>query len=158
MLVGSVAALVALGAAGCGGGGRPAGAGSGSFTLAATRSCLRTAGYGATALANRSLPGSGGNLRVQLAHRTQLLNPAAVRGTVVPDEFVFLVFDRTAAQALATEQKAITLTVKTLNAGGIQVTRSYVRSGVGLRGNVFYYSPSGPLTKQQRTKIESCLR
>ncbi len=137
--------------AGCGG---PAGL----YTLAATRACLDRDGFKAVALTNRSLPGSGGNLRVQLRSVQSPLSPTALRGSVAPNEFVFLVFDKDSGSALATEDRAITLTVRTLEAQGEQLTRAYVRAGVGLSKNVFYYSPSGPLSKTERSKVESCLR
>jgi|SRR5579872_5462777 len=145
-------AVVALATAGCGGGS------SKLYSLSATRSCLTRAGYQAVALANRSLPGAAGNLRVRLATSEPALAPTALRGTVIPNQFVFLVFGNDAASALATENKAITLTIRALNDQGEQLTRAYVRSGVGLNKNVFFYSPSGPLTHSERTRVTTCLR
>jgi hypothetical protein len=119
---------------------------------------MQHAGYEARALANPSLPGSGGNLRVQLRNVEPVLAPTAPRGGVIPNVYVFLVFDRDATSALATENKAIELTVRTIEGRGEAVTRSFVQAGVGLTRNVFYYSTSGPLTKDERTKVEACLR
>lgn len=144
--------LVLVALAGCGGGGQRL------FTLPATRACLLRAGYQARALANRSLPGAGGNLLVRLRSGEPLLTPNAPEGTVLPNEYVFLVFDKDAAAAVATEKKAVSLTIRTLNVNGEAVTRAYVEAGVGLEKNVFYYSPTGPLTKDQRTKVAACLR
>ena len=147
------AAAVVLGVAGCGGGG----GGAKLYSLSATQACMRHAGYAAVALANTSLPGAAGNLRVQIATTEPALAPNALRGTVIPNQFVFLVFGKDEASALVTENKAITITIRTLNDQGEQLTRAYVRSGVGLSKNVFYYSPSGPLTKGERSKVVSCL-
>ena len=119
---------------------------------------MQRAGYQVRALANDYLPGSAGNLRVRVRNVEPLLSPAAVRGTVIPNEYVFLVFDKDSSSALATENTAIGLTIKTLNTSGEEVSRAYVRHGVGLAKNVFYYSPSGPLTSFERTKVSGCLR
>jgi hypothetical protein len=147
------AAVAALAVGGCGGGG----GGSKLYSLSATQSCLKRAGYQAVALPNSSLPGAAGNLRVRLATSEPALAPTALRGTVIPNQFVFLVFGKDETSALATENRAITLTIRALNDEGEQLTRAYVRSGVGLSKNVFFYSPSGPLTKTERTKVSSCL-
>lgn len=149
--LGCLASIVVVGA-GCGGGGPHL------YTLPATRSCMTHAGYRAVALANPSLPGSGGNLRVQLATVEPLLSPTAARGAVPPGEYVYLVFADDAASARATEAKAVALTIRTLNAQGEQVTPAFVRAGVALERNVFYYSPTGPLTSGQRHKVSLCLR
>ena len=147
------AVLLTAGAAGCGGG-----HGSSLYTLAATKACMEKAGFPADALANSSLPGSGGNLRVQVSTAVPPLSPSAQRGTVVPNQFVFLVFGASPAEALEVENKAITLTVRTLLDQGISATPAYVRRGVGLAKNVFFYSPSGALTPSQRAKVDRCLR
>jgi hypothetical protein len=144
--------LVLVALAGCGGGGQHL------YTLPATRACMRHAGYEAQALANHSLPGSGGNLLVRVRNVDPLLAPNAPQGTVIPNEYVFLVFDKDAVSAVATEKKAITLTIGTLNVNGEAVTRAYVKAGLGLVRNVFFYSPTGPLTKEERTKVVACLR
>jgi len=151
--VAACALLLTVGATSCGGG-----HGSSLYTLAATKSCLEKAGYRADTLANSSLPGSGGNLRVQVSTAVPPLEPNAPRGTVVPDQYVFLVFEGSPAEALTTENKAITLTRRTLFDQGISATRGYVKRGVGLARNVFFYSPSGALTPSQRAKVERCLR
>ncbi len=119
---------------------------------------MQHAGYEARALANHSLPGTGGNLLVRLRSVEPLLTPNAPGGTVLPNEYVFLVFDKDATSAAATEDKAITLTIRTLGVNGESVTHAYVQAGVALARNVFYYSPTGPLTKVERTKIAACLR
>lgn len=145
--------LLALGAlAGCGGKSKPS-----LYSLDATRSCLQHDGYQAEAVANHYLPGSGGNLRVRTRVVTPLLAPAAPRGSVIPNTYVFLVFAKDAPSALVTQNKAIKLTIKTLNSSGEGVTAAFIRKGVGLAENVFYYSPSGPLTKMQRSVVTTCL-
>jgi hypothetical protein len=144
--------LVAIGAAGCGGGG-----GSHLYTLAATRACLDKAGYQTTPVENPYLPGSAGNLRVKLSNSTTLLNPSSLRGSSASDEYVFLVFDKSLAGGLATEQKAVTLAVESTEHYAVMMTRAAAKAGVGLTKNVFYYSDSGALTQGERTKITSCL-
>jgi hypothetical protein len=119
---------------------------------------MQRAGYQARTVSNGSLPGSEGNLLVRLRNDEPLLTPNAPEGGVLPDTYVSLVFDKDAAGAVATENKAVTLTIRTLNVNGESVTRTYVESGVGLARNVFYYSPTGPLTRDERTKVAACLR
>ncbi len=146
--------LLVLWATGCGGG-----HGSDTYTLSATQACLKKARFQATVAANRFLPGSAGNLRVQLTNSANtLLAPSNLSGGESTDEFVFLVFDKNAAQALATQEKAVTLAVQSTEHQSILMTRSAARAGVGLTKNVFYYSDNGALTPGERTKITSCLR
>ena len=132
-------------------------AASKGYSLSSTQSCLQKAGYQATAIANRSLPGTGGNLRVHLAKGgPALLAPNNTTGRVLTG-YVFLVFQDDPAAALATENKAVAKTVQTLKGMGALITRTAVKNGVGLAKNVFYYSASGPLTSDQRTKVTTCL-
>ena len=141
--------------AGCGGGG---GGGSSLYTLSATQSCMQHAGYQAQSVANPALPGSAGNLRVKLRNVQSVLEPTAPRGGVIPHVYVFLVFEKDAPSALAAENKAVDLAIKSLAGLGEGATRAYVRSGVGLQKNVFYYSPTGPLSQDERSKVAACLR
>jgi hypothetical protein len=148
-----VGALLALAAAGCGGGGGS----NGNYTLAATKSCFTKGGFLAQELANRYLPGTGGNLRVRISRKEhRLLAPGGVKGLVARD-YVFLVFQKDPAAALATQEKAVTLAVKSLASQSVLITRAAVRRGVGLTKNVFFYSATGALTKSERTKVASCL-
>jgi hypothetical protein len=152
--LGCVGALLVLGAAGCGGGHA-----KNAYTLSATQTCLKKAGFGPTAVANPYLPGSAGNLRVQLTNSSNtLLAPSNLSGGGSTDEYVFLVFDKTATEALATQEKAVTLAVQSTEHQAVLMTRAAARAGVGLTKNVFYYSDAGALTKGERTKITSCLR
>jgi hypothetical protein len=145
--------VLALAAAGCGGGG----AGSGDYTLAATKSCFTKGGFLAQELANRYLPGTGGNLRVRISRNEhRLLAPGGVKGLVARD-YVFLVFQKDPAAALKTQEKAVTLAVKSLASQSVLITPAAVRRGVGLTKNVFFYSATGALTKSERTKVASCL-
>jgi hypothetical protein len=146
-------ALVLLGAAACGGGGGS----SETYTLSATKSCLQKAGYSTAALANRYLPGAGGNLRVQLSQRQQLLAPGATPGREARG-YVFLVFQKDPAAAQKTQDKAVTLAVQALRGQYIQATRASVERGVGLSKNVFFYSSTGSLTSHERKQVEACLR
>jgi hypothetical protein len=147
------AMLLGVAAAGCGGS-----HGSSLYTLPATKSCMEKAGFPSTALTNDTLPGTGGNLRVQVSTVVPALAPSALRGTVVPNQYVFLVFGATPAEAQKIENLAITKTVRTLYDQGISATRDYVKRGIGLTKNVFFYSPSGALTPSQRAKVDRCLR
>ena len=143
--------LVLLGAAACGGG-------SHAYTLAATRSCLEKAGFQTTALKNRFLPGSGGNLRVRLTSSGNApLDPNAPRGGIAPDEYVFLVFAKDPAAALTTEARAVSLAVHSVEAGGSSITRRAVQDGVAVTKNVFYYSDTGALTQSERKQVGACL-
>lgn len=147
-----VGVVVAIGASGCGGGG-----GSG-YTLSATRSCFDKAGFLTNELANRYLPGTGGNLRVRITKaQQQLLSPGGVKGRQARD-YVFLVFGKDPAEATATQAKAVHLAVSSLRSQAVLITPAAVRKGVGVTGNVFYYSATGALTKGERTKVTSCLR
>ena len=114
----SVALLVAVGTTGCGGGGNHL------YTLPATQACLKKAGYQTTPVKNPYLPGSLGNLRVQLTNETTLLNPSALRGGDSSDQYVFLVFDKDVAGGLATEQKAVTLAVESTEHYAVLMTRA----------------------------------
>jgi hypothetical protein len=139
--------------AGCGGGRRDA------YSLEKTKACLEQAGYQAVALKNRYLPGSGGNLRVQLDEGSnKLLVPNQPNGSVASREYVFLVFGADEAAAEATRKKAIDLAVESLREAGRPMTRTAVRDGVAVDKNVFYYSAAGALTDDERHKVAACLR
>ena len=152
--LGSFAVILAVAAAGCGGGG----SGSSGYSLSSTRACLQKAGFGAVAVGNDELPGAGGNLRVKLTNKIGLLDPNAPSGGGPENEYVFLVFAKDPAAALATERKALDLALQSFHSRGLLMTRAAAKQGVGLTKNVFYYSASGPLTKDERTKVGSCLR
>jgi hypothetical protein len=151
----TVCVMLAVAAAGCGGGGS---GGSSGYTLSSTKACLQKAGFGAVAVGNDELPGAGGNLRVKLTNKVGLLNPSAPSGGGPENEYVFLVFAKDPAAALATERKALDLALQSFHSRGLLMTRSAAKQGVGLTKNVFYYSAAGPLTKDERTKVGSCLR
>jgi hypothetical protein len=148
------AVLLAIGASACGSGG----GGSDTYNLSATQSCMNKAGYQATTVKNPYLPGSAGNLRVQLSKQDHLLTPNTPTGGAPNDDYVFLVFDTTPVGALATQSKAITLAVKSFEHQSVLLTRAGAKAGVGLTKNVFYYSANGALTSSERTKITTCLR
>ncbi len=147
--------VLTVAAAGCGGGGS---GGSSGYSLSSTRTCLQKAGFEAAAVGNDELPGAGGNLRVKLTNKVGLLDPAAAHGGGPENEYVFLVFAKDPAAALVTERKALDLALQSFHSRGLLMTRSAAKQGVGLTKNVFYYSASGPLTKDERTKVSSCLR
>jgi hypothetical protein len=152
MKVGIVIGIVGtLALAGCGSGS------SNRLTLKATRSCLDKDGYRTAVLANRYLPGTEGNLRVRLIKGGQLLNPGGLKG-VQSTNYVFLVFDKDAASAAKTREKAVSLAVASLRSQSVLMTPAAVRRGVGLTKNVFYYSATGSLTNSERSIVESCLR
>jgi hypothetical protein len=143
----------AIGVSACGGGG-----GSGLYSLSDTQSCMDKAGYQTATLKNPSLPGSEGNLRVQLSKRDHLLTPSTPTGSAPNDDFVFLVFDKSPAGALATQKKAVTLAIQSFEHQSVLLSRAGARAGVALTKNVFYYSPNGALTSSERTKVTACLR
>jgi len=148
------ATLVVLGMAACGG----SGGGSGVYTLSATKSCLQKAGYQTITVTDSYLPGSAGNLRVRLTNTVHLLSPASPTGRGPEQEYVFLVFQKTPAAALVTENKAITLAVQSTEHYAVLMTRAAAKAGVGLTKNVFYYTTTGALTQGERTKVTACLR
>jgi hypothetical protein len=151
----SVGLLILLGTTGCGGGG----GGRSAYTLAATQSCLRKAGFQTAPLPNRFLPGAGGNLRVRLDNPgTQLPGVKSPRFNIGSGDYVFLVFDKDPAAALETERRAVTLAVRFAKARGRPVTRRAVQDAVALDRNVFYYSSTGPLSASERASVGSCLR
>jgi hypothetical protein len=148
-----VGAVVALAVAGCGGGG----GGSKAYTLSPTKACFTKGGFLAQDLANRYLPGTGGNLRVRISRNEhRVIAPGGVKGLVARD-YVFLVFQKDPAAALQTQEKAVTLAVKSLASQSVLITRAAVRRGVGVTKNVFFYSATGALTKSERTRVASCL-
>jgi hypothetical protein len=149
-----VGVLVVIGTVGCGGGG------SHQYSLSATRLCLKKAGLPTSVVTNSFLPSAGGDLRARLTNAgPSLLAPANLRGGPPPNQqYVFLIFGRDAAAALATKKKALALALRSLRADGLLMTRAAVEDSVGLAENVFYYSTTGALTKSERAKVTSCLR
>lgn len=148
-----VGAVLAIAVAGCGGGGGS----SDAYTLAPTEACFTKGGFLAQELANRYLPGTGGNLRVRISRNEhRVLAPGGVKGLVARD-YVFLVFQKDPTAALKTQEKAVTLAVKSLASQSVLITPAAVRRGVGLTKNVFFYSATGALTKSERTRVASCL-
>jgi len=143
-------ALVAMCLASCGG------SGSHKYTLSATRSCLEKAGFETSVVANQYLRASGGSLRVHFNVGPGLLAPNQPH-TTAPG-YAFLVFGKDPAEALAVENRALTLAVQSFEHQPILVTRATIKKGVGLTKNVFYYSTTGALTRSEREKIVSCLR
>jgi hypothetical protein len=121
------------------------------YTLAATESCLKNAGVPAAAAVNHSLRGSGGNLEVFVRTGSrEVFKPSSYN--------VFVVFGRDAAEAFKIRKHAVDLTMQSFAAQSVTYTRHYVLDGVELTGNVFYYSSQGPLTKDERSKVDACLR
>ncbi len=154
LAVAAVAVGVCL--AGCGGGGGTGG-GKDTYTLAATRSCLDKAGYPTAVVKNQYLPGTGGNLRVHVTETEALLDPGQKTGNAAPG-YVFLVFGKDPAAAIRTENKALALAMQSFEHEQQLMTRAALKKGVGLAGNVFYYSSTGALTAAERAKVASCLR
>jgi hypothetical protein len=121
------------------------------YTLEATQSCLKRARLPSLSAVNHSLPGSGGNLEVFVR--------AGTRDVFKPDSYnVFIVFGRDATDAYRIRKHAVDLTMESFAAQSVTYTRHYVLDGVELKGNVFYYSAQGPLTADERTKVNACLR
>ena len=128
------------------------------YTLSATQACLEKAGYGTAVVKNTTLPSSGGNLRVQIAKTgSGLLDPAQAKGGIPPNTYVFLVFAKDPAAALATERRAVRISVQALKTRGLTITPAAVRSDVGIAKNVFFYSTTGGVTPSERAKFSPCL-
>src|SRR4249919_3376965 len=105
--------------AGCGG----SGSGTHLYTLQATQTCLEKAGYHTAVVKNTTLPSSGGNLRVQIAKTgSELLDPAQAKGGIPPNTYVFLIFAKDPPSALATERRAVRISVQALKTRGLTVT------------------------------------
>jgi hypothetical protein len=140
--------------AGCGG----SGSGSHLYTLSATQACLEKAGYHTAVVKNTTLPSSGGNLRVQIAKTSsQLLDPARAKGGIPPNTYVFLIFAKDPAAALATERRAVQISVQALKVRGLTVSPASIRHDVGVAKNVFFYSTTGGVTRSDRAKFTPCL-
>src|SRR4029077_12428487 len=107
-------------------------------TLSATQSCLNKAGYKTAVVANRFFT-TGQNLRVKLSNAVPLLNPNAPTGTVLDNTFVFLVFTKDTAEAIATEDRAVSLALRSLTNSGLLVTRASLQAGMQVTQNVFYH-------------------
>jgi hypothetical protein len=150
------AGAVALGLlAGCGG----SGSGPDLYSLSATQTCLEKAGYRTAVVKNTTLPSAGGNLRVQIAKTgSELLDPAQKKGGIPPNTYVFLVFAKDPAAALATERRAVQVAVQALKVRGLTITPAAVRRDVGVAKNVFFYSTTGGVTRTERAKFTPCLR
>jgi hypothetical protein len=147
-------ALAVVLLAGCGGSGSE----SHLYTLSATQACLEKAGYHTAVVKNTTLPSSGGNLRVQIAKASsELLDPAQAKGGIPPNTYVFLVFTNDPTAALATEKRAVRISVQGLKVRGITVTPAAVRDDVGVAKNVFFYSTTGAVTPGERAKFTPCL-
>lgn len=147
------AVAFAIGVSACGGS-----SGNGLYSLSATQSCMNKSGYQTATLKNQYLPGSEGNLRVQLSKRDHLLTPNTPTGSAPNDDYVFLVFDKSPAGAVATQEKAVTLAIQSFEHQSVLLSRAGARAGVALAKNVFFYSPNGALTPSERTKVTACLR
>jgi hypothetical protein len=154
----ATAVLAALAAtlAGCGSGGS---GGSGSFTLPATKSCLEKAGYPAAEVSNQYFSGASGNLRVHVTNlQPGVLNPSRPTTSTVAPGYVFLVFAKDPAGAVAIENKALKLAMQSFEHQSEVMSRAALERGIGLTKNVFYYSPSGALSQTERSRVVACLR
>ncbi len=117
--------------AGCGGTSGPR-----VYSLTRTEACLNRSGEKAAAVKNSVLPGSEGNLRVAFGHGTGDVDIA---------------FGKNEAEARAIEGHAVAITEHDL-----LLSRKTILSYVRLKGNVFYYSPQGPVSMIVNAKITSC--
>ncbi len=148
-----VTALVTVALTGCGG------HKSSVYSLSATQSCLEKAGLQTAVVTDTYLPASGGDLRVRLKNgKKALLDPQQLKGGTPPNEYIFLIFAKSPAAALGTENKAVTLAYQTLRVRGMLITRAAVRADVGLAKNVFFYSTTGGVTAGDRKVFLPCLR
>jgi hypothetical protein len=128
------------------------------YTLAATQSCLEKQGYHTAVVKNTTLPSPGGNLRVQIAKTSNaLLDPAQAKGGTPPNTYVFLIFAKDPAGALAIENRAVRVSVQSLKVRGLSISPAAVRKDVGTAGNVFFYSTTGGVPASARAKFTPCL-
>jgi hypothetical protein len=137
LAVGLLALGIVAAVSGCGG--------SSNYSLASTQACFKSKGYQAEPLANHTLPGAGGNLRIAL-------------GPNFGDEYVFVVFGRSHGDAVATENKAVDLTLTAFVKRRMLYTRADVLAGVDISRNVFFYSDSEPIALNVQTAVQQCLR
>jgi hypothetical protein len=134
--VGFLALGIAAAVSGCGG--------SSSYSLKSTEACFNGKGLKAVPLANRYLPGSGGNLRVALGKNYGYL-------------YVYMVFDHSHTDAVATETKAVNLALASFKKKNLVMSRADVLAGVELNRNVFYYSNSGAIPQNVNLAVQQCL-
>jgi hypothetical protein len=87
---------------------------------------------------NSVLPGSEGNLQVAFGHGTGDIDMA---------------FGRNAAEARAIEKHGVAIAEHDL-----LLPQKTILSYVRLQGNVFYYSPQGPVSMIVNSKITACLK
>ncbi len=137
--------LVSVAVAGCGSGGGSSSttgaAGSTtppSYSLASTKACFNKLGDTAAPVKNSAISGSLGDLKVQFPEY----------GT----SEIYIAFGKDTAEAKALEDRAITLAVSHEN-----LDRQTVLAGVRQRGNVFYYSPNGPVSIILTHRVTACL-
>lgn len=156
----ALGALVVLFVAGCGGGGSGgSGGGSDTLTLSATQSCLKKAGYPTSVVSNQYLPGAGGNLRAHVANlEPGVLNPDRPAASTAGKGYVFLVFAKDPAGAVAIQDKALKLAMQSFEHQAVLMSRATLKKGVGLTKNVFYYSSTGALSRTERARVVACLR
>jgi hypothetical protein len=136
----SLALFLICATVGCGGGNGPAKQSppKQTYSRARTEKCLNGAGVKAISVKDPALEGSLGDLQVTFGYGTGEIDMA---------------FGRNAAEARTIENRGIALTARHL-----KLDRATILSDVRLKSNVFYYSPEGPVTEIQNTKITSCLR
>lgn len=137
LAVGLLALGIVAAVSGCGG--------SSTYSLARTEACFKSKGYQAEPVASRVLPGAGGNLRIAL-------------GPNFGYEYVFMVFDGSHGDAVATENKAVDLALNAFQKRRLLYTRAEVLAGVDISRNVFYYSDTEPIALNVRTAVQQCLR
>ena len=138
LVAGSLALGIVVAVSGCGGG-------SSTYSLARTEACFKSKGFDAKPLANHFLPGAGGNLRIAL-------------GPNYGYQYVFMVFGRNSGDAMANENKAVELALKSFKAKNLIMSRADVLAGVEVNRNVFYYSNSGAIAQNVRDAVQQCLR
>lgn len=152
--IGLLALGIAVALAGCGGGSKSGSSSTSktsttasgpSFTLARTAACFKGESLSAVPLANKYLPGSGGNLRVKL-------------GKNFGYEYLFIVFDGSHTAAVATENAAADLAMKSFAKKRLVMSRADVLAGVRVSRNVFYYSNSGAIPQNVSVAVQKCLR
>jgi len=144
MVVVALTSVLCCATVGCGSGDNTA---SRTYSLVSTKACLNRAGVKTVSVKNPALSATAGNLQATFGFGTGQIDMA---------------FGKDSAEALALEARAVTLAEHHLGLSDRKPLLADIRktllADVRVRGNVFYYSPQGPVTAIVNAKVVACLR
>jgi hypothetical protein len=144
MVVVALAFVLCCAAVGCGSRHNPA---SRTYSLVSTKACLNRAGIKTVSVKNPALSATEGNLQATFGFGTGQIDMA---------------FGRDTAEARALEAHAVMLAERHLGLSDHKPLQADIRrtllADVRVMGNVFYYSPEGPVTAVVNAKVVACLR